>query len=208
MSLHIASSAYYFKLGSRVIDKITEEYNPPSYWFRLKVTAKGKPHNQCTANITNLWWGSSRRVNGFDPLVGFWINEPKPSGDHTENVMQQFYKPNIISGHYEILGLIHVKLPMKPVDPNLPVPEGNIPDEQLPEVKVNESENAPKHTSKRQAFPYGIYYIEVGVSDDQGDKAKKIFKVWAFRDQTKCKIRSSRFYERFMLRIKSLLPPV
>jgi len=76
MSLHIASSAYYFKIGDHVIDKITEEFNPPSYWFRLKISARGQKHDQCVGHITNFWQGNFQRVKGFDPLTFLWLNEP------------------------------------------------------------------------------------------------------------------------------------
>lgn len=208
MTLQIKSSAYYFKVGDRVIDKITTEYNPPSYWVRLKIFAKGRTHPNCTGSIINFWHKNFRRVQGFDPLVLFWINEPLQDGQPTENVLQQFYRPNISPGNYELAGLAHIKLPMRPLQPGEQLPANNTPEEQLPEFYLDESQNAPKHTSKRRAFPYGVYYVQVMVQDDQGNKSKKIFKVWGFRDPSKCKIRSSRFYERFMLRIKSILPPV
>ena len=207
MSLNIHCSAYYLKIGNRVIDKITDEFNPPRYWFRVRVSAKGASHKQVSGQITNLWWQSCRKVKDFEPLNFLWVNEPSQMGG-SEQVIKHYFKPDITAGHYEMAGLIHSKLPMKPVDPNIPVPEDNIPDEQLPEVEVDQSQNEPRHMIKRRHFPYGIYFIEVAVSDDKGQKANKSFKVWAFRDPSKCKIRSTRFYERFLLKIKLLLPAV
>jgi len=94
------------------------------------------------------------------------------------------------------------------MDPNVPLPEKNIPDHELPEVRLNVSSKEPKHFSKRVGFAYGIYYIEVTVVDGKNSRVKKIFKIWAFRDVSRCKIRSSRSYERFMLSLSSLLPAV
>ncbi len=207
MSLHISCNPYYLKIGSRVIDKITDEYNPPRYWFRLKISSKGAIHRQVTGVINHLWWANYRLVKNFDPLNLMWINEPLQM-ENRESVINQYFKPDIFAGNSELVGLMHSKLPMKTVDPNVILHKENIPDEQLPEVELDQTLSEPVHVRKRRAFPYGIYFVEVMVSDSDGHKSKKIFKVWAFRDKSKCKIRSSRFYERFLLKLKLLLRAV
>lgn len=207
MSLHISSSAYYLKVGNRVIDKITSEYNPPRYWFRIKISAKGRSHHQVTGTINSIFWRNFRLVKNFDPLNLLWLNEPLQSGGG-EHVSVQYFKPDISAGRAELAGLMHVKLPMKPVDPALPLPAENISDADLPEVELDQSLNEPIHIRKRRNFPYGIYFVQILVTDNEGNQANKIFKVWAFRDPLKCKIRSARFYERLMLRLKLLLPPL
>ncbi|HCW32392.1 MAG: hypothetical protein UT55_C0087G0002 [Candidatus Peregrinibacteria bacterium GW2011_GWE2_39_6] len=208
MSLFILPSAYYLKIGNRVINKITDDYNPPRFWFRLKVCAKGRPHRQVGGQIINLWWGNFRKIKDFDPLNFLWVNEPLQVGDHGESVVRQYFKPDIEAGSYELAGLLRSKLPMRPMDPSIPLPEENIPDEQLPEVELDQSLNEPRHVKKRRAFSYGIYYAQVLVADNDGNKAKKSFKIWAFRDAKKCKMRTTRFYERWLLTLKLLLPAV
>lgn len=207
MSLDISSSPYYLKVGNRVIDKITSEYNPPRYWFRLKVSAKASTHHQVTGSINSFFWHNFRAVKNFDPLTFLWLNEPLQSGTG-EHQTVQYFKPDIAAGRFELAGLMHVKLPMKPVDPAVPLPAENISDAELPEVELDQSLNEPRHIRKRRAFPYGIYYAQILVTDNEGNQAKKIFKIWAFRDAGKCKIRSTRFYERMMLKLKLLLPPL
>ncbi|MBI2463701.1 hypothetical protein HYV57_01980 [Candidatus Peregrinibacteria bacterium] len=206
MSIHISSSAYYLKIGNRVIDKITSDYNPPRYWFRLKISAKNQSHYQVDGHITNFWWSNFRRVKNFDPLTFFWVDEPLQKGESSHHGLVQYFKPDIHAGTYALSGLLHSKLPMRPVDPNKPLPSENIPDEQLPEVELGQSLNEPQHVRKRRTFPYGIYYAEVVVTDHKESKAKKSFKIWAFRDARQCKIRSTRFYERWLLTLKLLLP--
>ncbi|MFA5855036.1 MAG: hypothetical protein WC846_01955 [Candidatus Gracilibacteria bacterium] len=208
MSLKISSSAYYLKVGNRVIDKITSEYNPPRYWFRIKISASGKTHHQVIGSINSLFWRNYRLVKNFDPLTMLWLNEPLQSGGTGEHQSVQYFKPDISAGRAELAGLMHVKLPMKPVDPSLPLPAENISDADLPEVELDQSLNEPVHIRKRRAFPYGIYYIQVFVTDNEGNGAKETFKVWASRDAQKCKIRTARFYEKIMLRLKLLLPPL
>lgn len=207
MSLHIHSSAYYLKVGNRVINKITSDYNPPRFWFRLRVVAKGRSHKRVTGQTTNLWWGNFRQVKDFDPLNLLWVSEPMQANEGN-NMTMHYFRPDITAGRYELAGLMHSKLPMRPMGPDEPIPEENIPDELLPEVELDQSKNEPKHVRKRRNFPYGIYYVEVTVHDQDGCKAQKSFKVWAFRNARKCKIRSTRFYERAMLKLKSLLPSI
>lgn len=208
MSLQVTASAYYFKIGNRVIDKITSDYNPPRYWFRLKISAKGKMHRGVKGVISNLWWGNGRTVKDFDHLNFLWISEPLQLGENVGHVSTNYFSPDISAGNYEIAGLLHAKLPMRPLEPGETLSAENIPDEQLPEVEFNQSLNEPRHVRKRRMFPYGIYYAEVLVMDEGGYKTKKIFKVWSFRDPAKCKIRSSRAYERAMLKAKLLLPAI
>lgn len=208
MSLHIYSSARYLKVGNRVIDKITDEYNPPRYWFRLKVCAKRAHHKEVKGSIENLWWGNYRQVKNFDPLMILWLNEPLQFGEANDKIAVKYFKPDIAPGQYEMAGLIHAKLPMKPVDPNEELLEENIPDEQLPEVEVNQSLSEAVHIRKRRLFNYGTYYAKIVVADKKGHKGKRIFKVWAYRDPKKCKIRHARFYEKWLLNLKKLLPPL
>lgn len=206
MSLQISSSAYYLKIGNRVIDKITTDYNPPRYWFRLKISARHRSHHKVSGHITNFWWSNFRRVKNFDPLTFFWVDEPLPMGESSNHLVTHYFHPDISAGSYALAGLLHSKLPMRPVNSHSPLPAENIPDEQLPEVELHQSLNEPHHVRKRRAFPYGIYYAEVVVSDHEGNKTKKRFKIWAFRDARKCKIRGTRFYERWLLTVKLLLP--
>lgn len=206
MALKITSSAYYFHIPSLVFDKVTEEFDPPSYWFRLKVSAKGKQHQKCLGHLSRLWHGNHRRVRNFDPLVMYWINEPPPVKDGSGSITQTHYQVDISSGHSELAGLMHVKLPSSFRSPDTPPPpEGNIPADQLPDIRIDKSKNESNALSKVTTLSYGTYYIEANISDAEGNTAKKIFKIWAFPDPKKCKIRSSRWYERFFLSIKSLL---
>lgn len=208
MALKITASPYYFKIGNKVINKITDDFNPPRYWFRVKITAKRKLHRSVRGVISKLWWANHRTVKEFDPLSFLWINEPLQKDQGAGHVSRDYYSPDIAPGRHEIAGLVHAKLPMKPLAPGEVLPPDNIPDEQLPEVEFNQSENEPRHVMKRRFFPYGVYYAEVTATDDLGHKTRKIFKVWAYRDPAKCKIRSSRFHERSLLNAKSLLPPL
>lgn len=209
MSLHIKSSARYLKVGGRVFDKITEEYDPPSYWFRLKVKAKGVAHKKCMGHVTRLWRSNGRLMKGFDPLVMLWINEPPITEQGGEKVRREHYKIEVIApGNFELAGLIHVKLPSHERNPNLPIPPNNKPPEECAEVEINKSRNENDHTSKIFKFPYGIYYVEVSFADEAGHSAKEIFKVWAFPSSKKCAIRKIRFYERMKLWFKSFLPAI
>jgi|GEM_PF-1533644 len=206
MSLHIQCSAKYFKVGSRVIDKITEEYDPPCYWFRLKILAKGAAHKKCIGHITKLWRSNGRLVKGFDPLVMLWVNEPPVTQQRAENITQEHYRVDIAPGNYELAGLIHVKLPSSERNPNLVIPPNNKSPEQMAEVELNKSRNEDEYTSKLFKFPYGIYYVEVACADDAGHNTKEIFKVWGFPNSKLCSIRTTRFYERINLFLKSFLP--
>jgi hypothetical protein len=211
MALTITCSARYFKVHGRNFDKITEEYDPPCYWFRLKIGAQGRTHNKCLGHITNMWHGNGRMVKNFDALVMFWINEPPQHHPKEGSVAMEHhtehYKVDIVPGNYELAGLMHVKLPSSERDPNLKIPADNKPPEECPEVEIDRSKNENQFTSKRFTFHYGTYYLEVTISDEEGNKAKKIFKVWAAPSSKKCQIRPSRFYERVNLGLKSFLPP-
>ncbi|PIZ72004.1 hypothetical protein COY07_03985, partial [Candidatus Peregrinibacteria bacterium CG_4_10_14_0_2_um_filter_43_11] len=111
MSLNISCSAKYFKVGNRNFDKITQEYDPPCYWFRLKVSAKSVAHKKCIGHVTRLWHANGRLVKGFDPLVMFWVNEPPVNQQRAESLSQEHYKVDIAPGSFEIAGLMHIKLP-------------------------------------------------------------------------------------------------
>ncbi|MBI5414537.1 hypothetical protein HZA38_03395 [Candidatus Peregrinibacteria bacterium] len=206
MSLEIRCSARYLKIAGRHFDKITEEYDLPCYWIRLKVIAKGRAHNGCLGYINDLWRKSGRHVRGFDQLVMSWLSDPPIDKSRAENILQQHYRVNIASGQNELAGLIHVKLPSSERNPNLPIPPNNIPPEKYPEILINKSQNEPEYSSKVHSLSYGIYYFKVFVTDVEGNKVKKIFKVWAFPSSKKCKIRKARFYERMLLAFKSILP--
>lgn len=207
MALQITCNPYYVKVGNRVIDKITDDFNPPRYWFRLKIKAVGRAHKGVSGQIHDFWWGDFRRVKDFDPINFLWLSEPIQLEDAGQ-VVAQYFKPDIPKGRYELAGLLHAKMPMKPVDPKIPLPKDNIPDEQLPEVELNQSLIEPRHVRKRRNFKYGIYYLRVMVTDNEGNIAKKSFKIWAYRDPKKCKIRTTRFYERVMLFLKAALPAI
>jgi len=208
MAIKIQCSAKYFKVGNRVFDKITQEYDPPCHWFRLRVSAKGQAHNRCIGHITRMWNAEGRMLKGFDPLVMYWVNEPPVSQQRAEGVVQEHYKVNIAPTNYELAGLAHIKLPSSDRDPNLPIPPDNMPAEQCPEFLLDRSRNENEYTSKRFTFGYGIYYIEIVISDENGHKGKSIFKIWGYPDKKKCEIRTSRFYERAKLSLKSVLPAV
>lgn len=210
MALQIACSARYFKTSTWYFDKITEEYNPPAYWFRLKVFAKGKMHKQCIGHIVDVWYGNFRAVSGFDQLILYWLSEPPQMPGEEGNIAMgnKHYTVDIRPGTSELASLMLAKLPAKPVPPGTPVPANNIPEEQLPEVRIDHSRKESVLSSKRMNVPYGTYYVKVRVSDSEGASAEKIFKVWAYRDPKKCEIRTSRFYERWMLWLKSFLPAV
>lgn len=208
MALKINCSAKYFKFGNRTFDKITQEYDPPCYWMRLKVSAKGATHHKCIGHITRLWRENGRLVKGFDPLVMFWVNEPPVVQHRAETLTQEHYRIDIAPGTFELAGLVHIKLPSSERNLNLPIPPDNKPASECPEVEIDRSRNENRYTSKLFSFPYGVYFIEVVITDEAGASAKKIFKVAAFPDSKKCKIRSSRFYERAKLSLKSLLSAV
>jgi len=207
MSLHIQCSAKYLKFGNRHFDKITQEYDPPCYWFRLKVHAKETAHKKCIGHVTRLWWQSGRMVKGFDPLVMFWVNEPPIAQQHAaEGLTREHYKVDIAPGGFEMAGLMHVKLPSSERTLTTPLPPDNKPADLCPEVEIDTSRNENKLTSKLFKFPYGTYFIEVSFADETGQSAKKIFKVWAAPNSKECHIRTTRFYERINLLIKSFLP--
>ncbi|MBI2453102.1 hypothetical protein HYV56_00175 [Candidatus Peregrinibacteria bacterium] len=209
MSLHVSCSAKYFKVGNRNFDKITQEYDPPCYWFRLKVRAKGCVHRKCIGHVTKFWNKNGRLIKGFDPLVMFWVNEPPIKQQYSADALtQEHYKVDISPGTFDLAGLMHVKLPSNLRNPHLPIPPDNKPPELCPEVEIDRSRNENEFTSKLFKFHYGIYYVQVVFTDSMGESARKIFKIWAFPDIKKCKIRTARFYERFNLHLKSLLPAV
>lgn len=208
MALKISCSAKYFKMGNRNFDKITQEYDPPCYWMRLKIAAKGATHHHCIGHITRVWRESGRLVKGFDPLVMFWINEPPVMQHRAETLTQEHYKIDISPGAFELAGLVHVKLPSSERNPDLPIPPDNKPASECPEVEIDRSRNENRFTSKLFTLRYGTYFIEVVITDGVGESAKKIFKIVAFPDSKKCKIRTSRFYERAKLSLKSFLPAV
>lgn len=208
MALKITCSAKYFKVGNRNFDKITQEYDPPCYWMRLKVSAKGATHHHCIGHVTRVWRETGRLIRGFDPLVMFWVNEPPVMQHRAETLTQEHYKVDIAPGTAELAGLVHIKLPSSERNPNLPIPPDNKPASECPEVEIDRSRNENKFTSKLYTLPYGTYFMEVMITDIAGASAKKIFKIVAFPDSKKCKIRSSRFYERAKLSLKSFLPAV
>ena len=88
------------------------------------------------------------------------------------------------------------------------MPEGNISAENLPEIRIDHSKKERKNMSKVTVLPYGTYFFEVVVSDKEGNRAKKVFKVWAYPNTKRCKIRSVYPHEQLMLMTKSLLAPV
>lgn len=209
MSLKICCSAKYIKVGNRNFDKITQEYDPPCYWFRLRVSAKGTVHNRCIGHVVKLWNKEGRLVKGFDPLVMFWVNEPPiKSQQASESLTQEHYRVNIAPGTSELAGLMHVKLPSSFRNPNLPIPPDNKPPELCPEVEIDRSRNENEFTSKLFKFPYGVYFVSVVVADISGEHSKQIFKVRAFPDPRRCTIRTVRFYERVKLVLKSMLPAI
>lgn len=205
MSLKILCSARYLKSSGRIFNKITEEYDPPSFWMRLKVKGS-KVHHECSAQITDIWTKKGRSVAGVDPINMFWVSEPNSDTFQKEQI--QHYKPDIMPQKNEILGLCHIKLLSKYRNPNLPVPSNNTPAENIPEIKLDRAKQENTLASKRLSLPYGIFYIKVVVSDKNGYHTSKIFKFWGSPHPIKCEMRNSWFYERWKIKIKSILPSV
>lgn len=205
MSFKILCSAQYFKMSGRVFDRITEEYNPPNYWFRLKIFGE-KPHNRCIGHITDIWRKNGRSYKGFDPLTMFWISEPPISEQQKVSAIPQHYRVDIAPGHYEFVGLFHVRLPERPLREGEVFPEDNIPAHKLPEVRIDHSKNERENASRIMTLPYGTYYVRIAISDEIGNKADRIFKVWAYQNLQKCQIRPARFYEKFWIWVKSFFP--
>lgn len=202
MSLHIeCSSDPVIGIGTS-FDKITSEYDPPSFWFRIEASSSGQVHKDCVAEITGLWNEDGVWVNGFDPVKMLWLSEPI-SEIRKDKI--KHYSPHLYPKKAELIGLAHVKLHSKYRDDSYPVPENNTPAELVPELKIDCSYQENKGASKRRFFPYGVYYIKVLLMDEIGESAEAIFKIWASPDPKHCRIRRSYFYERWNLSFKDSL---
>jgi len=201
MALHITCSDYGLGLGN-IFDKITQEYDPPSFWFRLEISASSVIHKNCSGEIMQVWTEHGREVNGIDPIKMFWISEPvndvrKEKADH--------YSPIIYPKKPEMTGFLHIKLQKKYRDTSLEVPENNTPDYLVPEIKIDCSRQENKLASKKMSLPYGIYYFSIMVMDEGGESVSELFKVWAFSDPKKCSIRKAWFFERWKISAKDFL---
>ena len=206
MALKILCSAKYIKTSKRMFDKVTQEYDPPSYWFRLKAIASGKIHKSCTAEITSAWTEKKRGIAGVDPIKMFWLSEPNTTSEISDGV--EYFAPDLLPGKGELLGLAHIKLYSNYRNSSLPVPPNNTPSSQVPEVKLNRSKQENTMASKKMTFPYGTYFISVEITDSEGESASKIFRITTGPHTYECTIRTSRWYERLSIWMKSFISGV
>ncbi len=200
MSLRITCSDYGLGIGN-VFDKITHEYDPPSFWVRLEISSNAI-HKKCMAEITQVWNADGKDINGIDPIKMFWISEPvndvrKEKTDH--------YSPTIYPQKSEIVGMVHIKLSSKYRDKELEIPENNTPADEVPEVKIDSSRQENKLASKKMSLPYGIYYFSIMVIDEMGESVSEIFKIWAYPDPKKCSIRTLWFWEKWKISYNEFL---
>ena len=206
MALKIICSARFFKTQGRCFNKITSEFNPPSYWVRLKVLASGQVHRGCVGTIRNVWNEAGRGVRNFDPLILFWISEPPCSPKQDPFSSLEHYKVDIAPRNYELAGLLHVRLPKIGGQDEVALPDGNLDENTLPDIRIDHSKRERKNMSKVTALRYGVYFFEVVVVDELGNRVSKVFKVWAYPSSKKCKIRPAYPHEKLMLFFKSFLP--
>lgn len=202
MALYIeCSSDPIIGLGNS-FDKITQEYDPPSFWFRLEASASQKKHKECTADIIGMWNENEKWVNDFDPIKMFWLSEP--TNDVRKEKLKH-YTPTLYPQKSELIGFAHVKLTSKYRNPDFPIPVNNTPEHLVPELKLDCSSQENRGASKRMTFPYGIYYIQVLLMDIDGESISNIFKIHAFQDPKKCFIRHAYFYEKWKISWKDSL---
>ena len=202
MALHIACSARYLRTASRTFDKVTSEYWPTKYWLRLKVTADGQMHRNCLGRLTGLFTRDGRSVSGFDPLIMLWVSEPRSTKSDTDTLAQAHYRVDIPAGGSELAGLVHIKLRSEGELDEAKQQEWN----EFPEVQLNRSRNESNFRSKKVIIPYGEYFVSANVSDANGPSVKRTFFFAAFPEQAQCHIRPARFYERWRIVYRSVVP--